>query len=187
DRVAIGHLGDGHALVHGGLQIGVIGADAGSDDELELLRLVEALLGHIGRPEGLGDDDLGIGQLLLEHRVRAFLVRGHYEAVACLLQKLAQAELPGYAAQKLAWLEIDGTRRRGGLTVRIVCDLGNVVAGIFGRVAVDWIGIENEKNFRHFFTPWLLRMTAGRSASRNSRPRTLHAWSLQTEGPGAKR
>ena len=36
--------------------------------ELQLLRLVDALRGHVGRPERLRDDDLGVGQLLLEAR-----------------------------------------------------------------------------------------------------------------------
>src|SRR5262249_31414893 len=34
DRIAIGHLGDGNALIHSRLKVGVVGADARGDDEL---------------------------------------------------------------------------------------------------------------------------------------------------------
>ncbi len=118
DRVAVGHLGDGDALVHGGLKVGVVGADAGGDDELELLRLVEALLGHVGGPEGLRDHDLGVRQLLLEGRIRTVLVGGHDQRVAGLFQELAQAQLAGDAAEQFARLEVDLARRRRGHAVR---------------------------------------------------------------------
>ena len=131
DRVAVGDLGDGDALVHRGLQVGMVGADAGGDDELELLRLVEALLGHIGGPEGLRDHDLGVGQLLLEGRIRAVLVGGHDQCVAGLLQELAKPELAGDAAEQLARLEVDGARGGRRSDHRDIGDLGDVVAGIF--------------------------------------------------------
>ena len=170
DRVGIGDLGDGDALVHGGLQIGVVGADAGGDDQLQLLRLVEALLGHVSGPERLGDDDLGVGQLLLELRVRAFLVGGHHQSVAGLLQELAKPKLARHAAKQLAGLEVDGARGRRGLAVGVVGDLGDVVAGIFGGIAVDRVGIENSKYFGHVIELLgLLHAQRKPAASRNSR------------------
>ena len=39
DRVAVGDLRNRDALLDGGLQVGVVGADAGGDGELQLLRL----------------------------------------------------------------------------------------------------------------------------------------------------
>src|SRR5258708_33775141 len=43
DAVAVGHLGDGDAPVNRGLEIGVIGADAGRNYEPEPWRLRDAL------------------------------------------------------------------------------------------------------------------------------------------------
>lgn len=51
----------------------MVRTDAGGDGKLELLGLGDALLGEIGGPEGLGDDDLGVGKLLLEDGVGASL------------------------------------------------------------------------------------------------------------------
>ena len=53
DAIAIRDFGDRDAPVHCGLQINVIGADAGGDGELQLLGLGDALGGQIGGPEGL--------------------------------------------------------------------------------------------------------------------------------------
>ena len=153
ERVAIGHLGDGDALVHRRLQIGVIGADAGGDDELELLRLLDALARHVGGPEGLRDDDLGVGQLLVEYGILAVLARGHDQGVAGLLEELAQAQLARDAAEQLARLEVDRRGRRRRLPVRIFGDLGDVVAGVCLRIAVDRIVIENTNYLGHDATP----------------------------------
>jgi len=61
------------------------------DDELELLRLVETLLGHVSGPERLRDHDFGVGQFLVEHRVLAVLARGHHQRMAGIFEELAQA------------------------------------------------------------------------------------------------
>jgi hypothetical protein len=45
----------------------MVRADAGGDDQLKLLRLLDPLLGHVSGPEGLRDDDLGVGELLVEY------------------------------------------------------------------------------------------------------------------------
>jgi hypothetical protein len=60
-RIAVGDLGDSDAAVHSRLQVGVIGADAGRDDHLELLGLGNALRRHVGRPKRLRDHDVGVG------------------------------------------------------------------------------------------------------------------------------
>ena len=153
DGIAVRHLGDGDALVHRGLKIGVIRADAGGDDQLELFRLLDPLLGHVSGPERLRDHDLGVGKLLVEHRILAVLARGHDQGVAGLLQEFAQAQLAGDAAEQLTRLEVDGRRRRRGLPVGIFGDLGDVVAGIGLRIAVDRIVIENTNHFGHDATP----------------------------------
>ena len=87
--------------VHRSLQIGVIRADAGGDDQLQLLGLRDALRCHIGGPERLRDHDLGVGQLLVEHRIRAVLVGGHDQRVTRLLQEFAKTEFAGDAAEQL--------------------------------------------------------------------------------------
>ena len=38
--------------------------------------LANALVGHVRRPERLGDDDIGVVQLAVEHRVGTLLVGG---------------------------------------------------------------------------------------------------------------
>ena len=150
DAVAVGHLGDGDAALDRRLQVGVVGADAGGDHELEVRRLGEALGGHVRRPEGLADDDVGGGQLALEVGVRAVLVGGDGQLVAALLEELAQAELAGDAAQQLAGREVDrlGSRRREAAGV--VVDRGNVVARVGGRIAVDRIVVQDAENVGHF-------------------------------------
>ena len=149
DRVAVGDLGDGDAFVHRGLKIGMVRADAGGDDELQILRLVEALFGHIGRPEGLRDHDFGVGQLFLEGGIWTVLVGGDDKSVTGLLQKFAKPEFAGDAAEQLPWLEVDGGRGGRGLAVGVMINLGNIVAGVILGIAVDWIVVENAKNFGH--------------------------------------
>ena len=153
DGIAVRHLGDGDALVHRGLKIGVIRADAGGDDQLQLFRLLDPLLGHVSGPERLRDHDLGVGKLLVQHRILTVLARGHDQGVAGLLQEFAQAQLAGDAPQQLTRLEVYGRRRRRGLPVGIFGDLGDVVAGIGLRIAVDRIVIENTNHLGHDATP----------------------------------
>jgi hypothetical protein len=97
--------------------------------------------------------DLGIGEFLVEGRVRAILVGGHHQSMAGVLQELAQAQLAGDAAKQFARLEVDLARGRRGHAAGIVVDLGNVVAGVGLRVAVDGIVIENGENFGHGGAP----------------------------------
>ena len=65
------------------------------------LALAIRSFGQVGRPERLRDHDLGVGQLALEHGVRAVLVGGHDQRVALALEELAQAQLAGDAAEQL--------------------------------------------------------------------------------------
>src|SRR5262249_48424555 len=99
DRIGKGYLSNRDPLVHGCLKIGMVGTDAGGDDQLELLSFVDALLGHVGWPEGLRDDDLSVGQLFVEYRVLAILARGNNEGVTGLLKKFSQAEFTRNTAQ----------------------------------------------------------------------------------------
>ena len=82
DAVAEGHLGHRDAPGDGRVQVDVVRADAGGDGQLEIGGLGDALGGQVGRPERLGDDDVGVGQLLLEDRVGALLVGRDDQRVA---------------------------------------------------------------------------------------------------------
>ena len=94
DGVAVGHFGDGDPAVDCGLQIDVVRADAGRDRELQLRRLRDAVRGQVRRPERLRDHDLGVGQLVLEDRVGAVLVRGDDEACGRALEELRNPSSP---------------------------------------------------------------------------------------------
>ena len=148
--VAVGDLGDRDAAIHRGLQIGVVGADAGGDDHLELRRLGDALGRHVGRPERLRDDDLGVVQLLVELGVRCRPCRrsrpacGRPSRGICAGRarpRRCRAAAPGL--KSIA----DGRRRR--LAVGILGDLRNVVARIGLRVAVDRVVVKHTNDLRH--------------------------------------
>ena len=115
DAVAEGHLGDGDPAGDRGVEIDVVRTDPGGQGQLEVLRFGDPLGGQICRPKRLGDNDIGVGQLALELRVRAFLVRCHDQLVPAVFEEFAQAELTGHAAQQLAGSEIDRRRGRQGL------------------------------------------------------------------------
>ena len=57
-------------------------------------------------------------------------------------RNLRKPQLTENAAQQLAWLEVNGTRRGAGLAIGIFRDLLDVVAGIGLWIAVDRIGVE---------------------------------------------
>ena len=132
-----------------GLQIGVVGADAGGDDHLQLLGLREALRRHVGGPERLGDHDFGIGQLPVENAVGTVFAGGDDILMAMGLEILAQAQFAGNAAQQGAWSEIDAFRRGEGLAVRISLDPGQSIARIRFWRAGDQVVIQNTQYFRH--------------------------------------
>ena len=102
DAVAEGHLGDRDPAGDRGVEINVVRTDPRSEGQLEILGFGDPLGGQICRPKWLGDHDIGVGQLALELRVRAFLVRCHDQLVPAAFQECAQAELTGHAAQQLA-------------------------------------------------------------------------------------
>ena len=119
DAVAEGHLGHGDAPGDRRVQVDMVGTDAGGDRQLQVRRLGDPLGGQVGRPERLGDDDIGVGQLSLEDRVGPLLVGGHHQRVAVCFEEPAQAELAGDAAEQLAGREVDGLRGRQRLPVGI--------------------------------------------------------------------
>ena len=106
-------------LVDRGLQVDMVGADAGGQRELQILRLGDALGGQIGRPEGLRDDDVGIDQLALERAVRAVLVGGDDQRVARAFEIFAQPQLARHAAEQFAGREVD----------RLAASAGSVPSG----------------------------------------------------------
>ena len=110
DAVRVGDLGDGEAVLDRRLQVDVVGADPGGQRQLQVRRLGDPLGGQVGGPERLRDDDVGLGQLALEDRVRPVLVGGHRQRVAAGLEELPQAKLAGDAAEQLAGREPDRLR-----------------------------------------------------------------------------
>ena len=56
------------------VQVHMVGTDAGGDGQAQLRGLGDPLRGQVPRPERLRDDDVGVRQLPLEHRVGAILV-----------------------------------------------------------------------------------------------------------------
>ena len=89
----------------------MVRTDAGSDTDLEVLRLGDELAREVARVEGCGDEDLGVLDVLLEDAVRALLVaadlqrsvkspqrhvgvgKTYDELVALVLEPLLNAEL----------------------------------------------------------------------------------------------
>ena len=79
----------------------MVRADAGGDRQLELRRLGDPLGGQVGRPEGLRDDDVGIGEFALENRILGPSLSDVTTSVwPAILEEFAQAQLAGHAAEK---------------------------------------------------------------------------------------
>ncbi len=76
--VAVGDFGDRDAALHRRLQIGMIGADAGRYDHLQLGRLGDPLGSHVGGPERLRDDDFGVVQFAVKYAVGAVLAGSNH-------------------------------------------------------------------------------------------------------------
>lgn len=85
DDVGARNFSDGDLVLVGGVEVDVVGAYTGGDTKLEFLGLGEEVSGEVAGVEGGSDEDLGLmlaelrsttylGQLLLEYRVRSFLV-----------------------------------------------------------------------------------------------------------------
>ena len=83
--------------------------------------------------------------------------------MAGIFEELAQAEFARHAAEQLARLEVDLARCRCGLPVGVFGDLGDVVAGVFRRVTIDGVVVENTNYLSHITTPHAL--VSGREAS----------------------
>ncbi len=120
DAVGVSDLGDGQAGLAGGLEVVVIRPDPGGNRKLEVPGPGDALPGQVGGPERLGDDDIGVGQLALEDRVRAVLGN-----------------------------EVDRVRARRCLPARIGADLRDLIAGVGRRVPVNRIVIQHAQHLRH--------------------------------------
>lgn len=115
DNIGASHLGDGDTAVGfvGGIEVDVVRANTSSDGELELLRLLETLLGEVAwvetvvcssaadAPSGehwirhirCGDDDFSVNKFLVELGVGVVLVGGSDESVASILEPFADSKL----------------------------------------------------------------------------------------------
>ena len=149
DAVAVGDFGNGDAALDRRVEVDVVGPDARGDRQLQVSRLADPLRRQVRRPEGLGDDHVGVRQLALELGIRPILVGSHQQGVTALLQEPAQPELAGHATQQLARLEVDSLRGRRDLAVVVLLDLGDVVACVRRRIAIDRIVVEHAEELRH--------------------------------------
>ena len=130
DRVRVGDLGDGDPAVDRRLQVDVVGADARGDGDLQIPRLGDPLGSEVGGPEGLGDHDVGVDELALEHRVGTVLVGGDDEAVPFPFEVRPQAQLARDATEQLPRREVDRLRRRCRLATGVRGDRGHAVTWI---------------------------------------------------------
>ncbi len=78
DAVAVRHLGDGDTRLDRSIQVNMVRADSRRQCQLQLGRLGNSLRTEICGPEGLRDDHIGVGQLLLKHRVGPIFVGGNH-------------------------------------------------------------------------------------------------------------
>jgi hypothetical protein len=65
-------------MLDGGRQIDVVRADARGDRQFQPWRLRDPLRGQVGRLKGLRNDDIRVGELALEDRAVALLVRSNH-------------------------------------------------------------------------------------------------------------
>lgn len=115
DNIGTSHLGDGDTAVGfvGGIEVDVVRTNTSSDGELELLRLLETLLGEVAWVETVvcslaadappgerrirnircGDDDFSVNEFLVELGVGVVLVGGSDESVASILEPFADSKL----------------------------------------------------------------------------------------------
>ena len=149
DRVRVGDLGDRDLVVDRRLEVDVVGPDPGGHGELEVRCLGDPLRGQVGRPERLRDDDLGVRELALEGGVGPVLVGRDDQLVATALDEAPEPELARDAAEQLAGREVDRLWRRGRLAAVVAGDLGDAVARVLRRVAVDGIVVEDAEDLRH--------------------------------------
>ena len=153
DAVTEGDLGDRDPARDRGVEIDVVRADAGGQRQLEILRFGDPLGGQVRRPKRLGNNDIGVGQLPFELRVRAVLVRCHDQLVPAVFEECAQAELTGDAAQQFARREIDRRRGRQGLAAGVAIQRRDAVARVDRRIAGDRVRIEDQQYLGHDISP----------------------------------
>src|SRR5262245_18747755 len=65
------------------------------------------------------------------------------------VDELAQAQRAGDAADQLAGAEAERLGRRRALAVRVALDLGDIVARVGRRIAVDRVVVEHAEDVRH--------------------------------------
>ena len=110
DDVGAGDFGNSDTTIGlvGSVQVDVVGANAGGDGDLQLLRLCETLSCEVtgveaGESVGVdhgvgmdlrsGNDDFSVYQLLVESGILAFLVGGGYKSVSLILEPFSDAQL----------------------------------------------------------------------------------------------
>ena len=154
DAVGVGDLGDGDAVLHRRLQVDVVGADAGGDRQLQVRGAGDPLGGEVGRPERLRDDDVGVGELALEDRAGAVLVRGHDQRVTLAFEVVPQPQLTGDAAEQRPGREAESLRGGEGLPVGIALEHGQVGTRVRVRIPAHGVGIQDAEDLGHCRTSW---------------------------------
>ena len=147
----------------------MVGADAGGDRELEVLRFGDPLGGQIGRPERLRDDDVRVGSSRSKTESGPSLSAVTTSWWPAASRNLRRPSSPDTLPSNCPGCEIDRARRRQGLAVGVAVEPRQIVAGIVRRIAVDRIVVEDAQNLRHW-VPLLLgslyHFTADFTASR---------------------
>src|SRR5215208_74729 len=109
--VAAGLLRNGDVPIGRLRQVHVVGSYAGQEHEAEVRRLVHHLPSDVHGPEGCGDQDLRVLELLVEF-VTLPPVRRHYQFVPLALEPVPQAQRAVRAAEHHRRLNLFGTYRR---------------------------------------------------------------------------
>lgn len=148
--VGVSDLSNSDTGLVGSIEIDVVRTNTSSQSQLEVLGPRDAISVKVGGPEGLRDNNISSGQLALENRVRAVLVRSDNKLVAVLLEELAQSELTAHATEQMARGKVNCLGSRSSLSIRILGDVREVVTEVGRRVAINRIRIQDAEDLHAF-------------------------------------
>jgi hypothetical protein len=111
DDVGASHFGDGYTAIGlvGGVEVDMVGANAGCDCDLEILGLCETLSCEVAGMEAgaistmlcvrmgeclrSGDNDFGVDEFLVEGAVLTLLVGGGHERMSLIFEPFSDSQL----------------------------------------------------------------------------------------------